>query len=104
MAESLRSKTSGLLTEHGLVEQAKRLALSGAEGYPDEEDFMYIAMALGLSFEIEGISKGYVPHYGTGPIAARVLFRQVADGAGHLLGVAGQPARAALRARVEGGV
>ena len=41
-------------------------------------------MASGLSFEVAGISPAYVPHYGTSPIAARVLFKQVADGAGHL--------------------
>ena len=41
-------------------------------------------MATGVPFEVAGISPSYVPHYGTSPIAARVLFTQVADGAGHL--------------------
>ena len=83
-AEQLRRKTILLMEEHGLSSQAARLGLSGYDGYPDEEDFLYVAMASGVSFEIEGISKGYVPHYGTRPISARVLFRKVADGAGHL--------------------
>ena len=44
---------------------------------------MYIAMASGLSFEVD-IGARYVPHYGTTPIAARLRFRKVADGSGHL--------------------
>ena len=33
---------------------------------------------------LEGSSPGCVPHYEASPVAARVLFRKVADGAGHL--------------------
>ena len=65
MREQLRRKTIVLLEEHGLSGQAARLGLSGYDGYPDEEDFLYVAMASGVTFEIESISKGYVPHYGT---------------------------------------
>ena len=84
LAEQLRQKAIATLREHGLSSQAERLSLSGSEGYPDEPDFLYIAMASGTSFEVAGISPGYVPHYGTSSIAARVLFTQVADGAGHV--------------------
>ena len=56
---------------------------SGQDGYPDEEDFFYVALASGISFEVDmGIR--YIPHYGTAPISARLLFRKIADGAGHL--------------------
>ena len=65
LAEQLRQKSIDLLVEHGLLQQANRLKLSGAAGYPDEPDFLYIAMATGVPFEVEGISPGYVPHYGT---------------------------------------
>ena len=40
-------------------------------------------MARGISFEVD-LGVAYVPHYGTAAISARVLFRKVADGAGHL--------------------
>ena len=40
-------------------------------------------MASGISFEVD-LGASYLPHYGTAPISARVLFRKVADGAGHL--------------------
>ena len=82
-AEKLRSATMCKLREHGLSHRADRLGLSGYDGYPDEDDFSYIAMASGISFEVD-IGARYVPHYGTAPISARVLFRKVADGAGHL--------------------
>ena len=62
LAEQLRQKAIATLREHGLSSQAERLSLSGPEGYPDEPDFLYIAMASGLSFEVAGISPGYVPH------------------------------------------
>ena len=82
-AEELRIATIATLREDGLSKRADRLELSGKDGYPDEEDFSYIAMASGISFEVDmGIS--YVPHYGTAPVSARVLYRKVADGAGHL--------------------
>ena len=84
LAEQLRQKSIGILKEHGLSNQAARLGLSGSGGYPDEENFMYLAKASGISFEIEGSSPGCVPHYEASPVAARVLFRKVADGAGHL--------------------
>ena len=74
LAEQLRQKSINILKEHGLASQAERLSLSGKDGYPDEPDFLYIAMASGAPFEVAGISPGYVPHYGTSPIAARVLF------------------------------
>ena len=82
-AEELRRGTIDKLREHGLSQRADRLFLSGSDGYPDEEDFMYIAMASGISFEVEcGFRE--MPHCGTRPISARVVFRDVADGAGHL--------------------
>ena len=40
-------------------------------------------MASGISFEVD-LGAAYVPHYGTAPISARMLFRKIADGAGHL--------------------
>ena len=40
-------------------------------------------MASGTSFEVD-LGVPYVPHYGTAPISARVVFHKVADGAGHL--------------------
>jgi len=53
LAKGLRCATICLLREHGRSHQADRLRLSGYDGYPDEEDFMYIAMASKVSFEIE---------------------------------------------------
>ena len=82
-AEELRSATAVKLREHGLSKRADRLQLSGKDGYPDEEDFRYIAVASGVSFEVD-LGGAYVPHYGTTPLSARVLFRKIADGAGHL--------------------
>ena len=81
MAEALRSTVVQLLTDAGLSSRAHRLQLSGYEGYPDEEDFLYLAMASGVSFENE--QPWGILHYGTSPIAARVVFRKVTDGAGH---------------------
>ena len=82
-AEKLRRDAIALLKQHGLSQRARRLGLSGYDGYPDEEDFLYLAMASGISFEVEQKDVRYVPHYGTSPIAARVLYRTVVDGAGH---------------------
>ena len=46
-AGCLRQKTILELVASGLHSQAARLSLSGSAGYPDEEDFIYIAMASG---------------------------------------------------------
>ena len=81
LAEQLRQKSISILRDHGRSRRADRLARSGYDGYPDEEDFIYIAMASGISFEVD-LGASYLPHYGTAPISARVLFRKVADGAG----------------------
>ena len=51
-AKRLRCKTIGVLKEHHLLNRAHRLSLSGSAGYPDEEDFFYLSMASGASFEI----------------------------------------------------
>ena len=51
LAEKLRASTISELRQHGLDQRADRLQLSGTDGYPDEEDFKYIAMASGLSSE-----------------------------------------------------
>ena len=45
LAEQLRQESINILKEHGLSSQAERLSLSGSDGYPDEPDFLYIAMA-----------------------------------------------------------
>ena len=52
-AEKLRSATICKLREHGLSHRADRLGLSGYDGYPDEEDFSYVAMASGTSFDVD---------------------------------------------------
>ena len=82
MAEELRQKTVAELKGHGLSRRSRRLSLSGYDGYPDEPDFLYIAMAAGASFEL-AISDRYKPHYGTTPIVAEVRRTFLSDGAGH---------------------
>ena len=47
-AERLRCKTIALLKSYGLKVQARRLALSGSAGYPDEPDFYYLSEAANL--------------------------------------------------------
>ena len=83
VATEFRQKTIALLLQQGMSIAAERLGLSGYDGYPDEPDFFYIASATGVSFEISGISDHYVPFYGTSPVAARIHFGRVKDGAGH---------------------
>ena len=52
LADDLRRVTIRLLDEDGLKSQARRLERSGYDGYPDEEDFLYLASASGVTFEI----------------------------------------------------
>ena len=52
LADDLRRVTIRLLDEDGLSSQARRLERSGYDGYPDEEDFLYLARASGVTFEI----------------------------------------------------
>ena len=71
------------MDEAGLTSQARRLERSGYDGYPDEEDFLYLARASGVAFEICQDDVAYLPHYGSGPVSACLLRRYVYDGAGH---------------------
>ena len=51
-ARRLRCRTISVLNQHQLLDRARRLGLSGSAGYPDEEDFPYLSIASGLSFEV----------------------------------------------------
>ena len=82
-AEALHTAAIKYLDEEGDVSSARRLELSGMDGYPEEQYFRCIAMSSGISFEVEQPGIEHIPHYGNGPIAARLLCRRVADGAGH---------------------
>ena len=83
-ARRLRDKTIALLTQHGLSSQARRLGLSGPDGYPDEPDFYWISKAINLGFELWQDGLPAPLPYGDLPITAVVYYRKVADGAGHL--------------------
>ena len=83
-AERLRCKTIALLKSYGLTVQARRLALSGSAGYPDEPDFYYLAEAVNLGFEVCQDGLPAPLPYGGRPITATLHYRKVADGAGHL--------------------
>ena len=81
-AAGLRTMTIRKLREKGLFRQADRLSQEGPDGYPDEEDFIYLSEASGVSFELD-LGHAYKPHYGTSPISATLLYTDVVDGAGH---------------------
>ena len=83
-AKRLRCKTIALLDANGLSSQARRLELSGSDGYPDEEDFRWLSMASGVSFEIVQTGMAEPLCYGRSAIGATVQYVKVADGAGHL--------------------
>ena len=83
-ARRLRCRTISVLNQHQLLDRARRLGLSGSAGYPDEEDFFYLSMASGLSFEIVQTGMAEPLCYGRSAIGATVQYVKVADGAGHL--------------------
>ena len=83
-AERLRCRTIALLDTCGLSPQARRLERSGSEGYPDEPDFKWLAMASSIGFEVQLSGMSAPLPYGGLPITATVHYRKVADGAGHL--------------------
>ena len=64
--------------------QARRLALSGSAGYPDEPDFYYLSEAANLGFEVCQDGLPAPLPYGGRCITATVCYCKVADGAGHL--------------------
>ena len=83
-AKALRQKTIELLKTMRLFGQARRLALPGSAGYPDEPDFYWISKAINLGFELWQDGLPAPLPYGGLPITAAVIYRKVADGAGHL--------------------
>ena len=83
-ALSIRDEVVRLLSADGFHEQANRLLISGEAGQPDEEDFPYIARALGFAFEVVQPDIPMAPLvYGNGPVALRVLRHLQKDPAGH---------------------
>ena len=50
--------------------QAKRLGRSGHDGYPDEDDILYLATTTGTPFEVAQDDVAYKLHYGTPHISA----------------------------------
>ena len=62
----------------------RKTFLSGSAGYPDEEDFPYLSIASGLSFEVVQAGMTEPLCYGRSAIGATVQYLKVADGAGHL--------------------
>ena len=83
-AGRLRDKTIALLNQHGLSSRARRLGLSGPDGYPDEPDFYWISKAIDMGFELWQDGMPAPLPYGGLSITAAVYYRKVADGAGHL--------------------
>ena len=84
-AATLRQELIETARSHGLLEQADRLMKSGAEGYPEEEDFPMLASISSVTFEvvIETAPAMEPRKYGDGDPRARFILRSISDGAGH---------------------
>ena len=81
-AERFQRKVWMKLLEAGQRTSWERLHRDGPEGYPDEEDFPYVAAAAGLCFRVvqEGIRLRMV--YGDGPVKLILRRHYIKDGAG----------------------
>jgi len=84
-AAALRQDLIESMKSHGLLEQAARLMIPGAEGYPEEEDFPMLASISSVTFEvvIETAPAMEPRKYGDGEPEARFILRDVSDAAGH---------------------
>ena len=77
-AKVFRAAIIARLLEAGLEQEAARLGLSGADGYPDEEDFSYAAEEAGYAFEvIDAAAPAMQPRrYGEGKVRVVLELQQ----------------------------
>ena len=80
-ARAVQARVINAARRAGQAELADRLEGMGLDSFPDQDVFPYLAEVLGGQIVVQTLTLQWV--YGTGPLAAHLMFCTTADGAGH---------------------